>query len=175
MPKIVRQHRDKYRRISQVLDRHSEVLEAAAADLAVLSAPGNKGREADFTAENLLRALIVMSRQGLSFRETVLLIADNGFLQDFVRLRKKPVMDFTTLDKASLAIRPETWKSLNEALGIDAAKAKQIDPDVIRVDTTVIESNVHYPFVPTRRPSRIWKRRWRRWRSRIGCGTSPTR
>ena len=64
MPKIVRQHRDKYRRISQVLDRHPEVLDAAAADLAVLSAPGNKGREGDFTAENLLRALIVMSRRG---------------------------------------------------------------------------------------------------------------
>ena len=145
MPKIVRQHHGEYWRISQVLDRHPEVLEAAAADLTVLSAPGNKGREADFTAENLLRALIVMSRQGLPFRETVLLIADNGFLQDFVRLRKKPVMDFTLLDKAFLAIRPETWKSLNDALGIDAAKAEQIDPDVIRVDTTVIESNVHYP------------------------------
>ena len=44
-----------------------------------------------------------------------------------------------------MAIRPETWKSLNEVLGIDAAKAKQIDPDVIRVDTTVIEANIHYP------------------------------
>jgi IS5 family transposase len=145
MPKIVRQHYDQYRRLGQVLDRHPEVLEAAAADLAALSAPGNKGREGDFTAENLLRALIVMSRQGLTFRETILQIAGNGFLQDFVRLRKKPVMDFSTLDKAFLAIRPETWKSLNDALGIDAAKEKKIDPDVIRVDTTVIESNVHYP------------------------------
>jgi transposase, IS5 family len=145
MPKIVRRHYDKYRRISQVLDKHPEVLAAVAADLATLSAPGNKGREADFTAENLLRALLVMSRQGLTFRETILQIAGNGFLQDFVRLRKKPVMDFTLLDKAFLAIRPETWKSLNDALGIDAAKAKQIEPEVIRVDTTVIESNIHYP------------------------------
>jgi hypothetical protein len=89
MPKIVRQHPDVYRRISQILDRHSEILEAVSADLAVLSAPGNKRREANFTAENLLRALLVMSRQGLTFRETILQIADNGFLQDFVRLRKK--------------------------------------------------------------------------------------
>jgi transposase, IS5 family len=145
LPKVVRQHRDKYRRISQVLDRHPEVLDAAAADLAALSAPGNKGRAGDFTVENLLRALVVMSAEGLPYRETVIFIAGNGFLQDFVRLRKKPVMDFTTLDKAFLAIRPETWKSLNEVLGITAAKEKMIDARVIRTDTTVIESNIHYP------------------------------
>jgi IS5 family transposase len=145
MPKVARDHRDKYRRLSQALDRRPEVLDAVAADLAVLSAPGNKGRKGDYTAENLLRALLVMAVEGLPFRETVIQIAGNPFLQDFVRLLKKPVMDFSTLDKAFLAIRPETWKCLNDALGIDAAKAKKIDPDAIRVDTTVIESNIHYP------------------------------
>ena len=145
MPKVARDHRDKYRRLSQALDRRPEVLDAVAADLATLSAPGNKGRKGDYTAENLLRALLVMAVEGLPFRETVIQIAGNPFLQDFVRLLKKPVMDFSTLDKAFLAIRPETWKCLNDALGIDAAKAKKIDPDVIRVDSTVIESNVHYP------------------------------
>jgi transposase, IS5 family len=145
MPKVVREHRDKYRRLSQALDRRPELLDAVAADLATLSAPGNKGRKGDYTAENLLRALLVMAVEGLPFRETVIQIAGNPFLQDFVRLLKKPVMDFSTLDKAFLAIRQETWKSLNDVLGIDAVKAKQIDPDVIRVDTTVIESNIHYP------------------------------
>jgi IS5 family transposase len=145
LPKVVRQHRDKYRRISQVLDKHPEMLDAVAADLAALSAPGNRGRAGDFTAENLLRALIVMSAEGLPFRETVIFIAGNGFLQDFVRLRKKPVMDFSTLDKAFLAIRAETWKCLNDVLGITAAKEKQIDTRVIRTDTTVVESNIHYP------------------------------
>jgi len=145
MPKVAREHRDKYRRLSQAVDRRPALLDAVAADVAVLSAPGNKGRTADYTAENLLRALLVMAVEGLAFRETIIRIAGNPFLQDFVRLRKKPAMDFTTLDKAFLAIRSETWKSLNDVLGIDAAKAKQIEPDVIRVDTTVIESNVHYP------------------------------
>lgn len=145
MPKVVREHRDKYRRLSQALDRRPELLDAVAADLAVLSTPGNKGRKGDYTAENLLRALLVMAVEGLPYRETVIFIAGNGFLQDFVRLLKKPVMDFTMLDKAFLAIRAETWKSLNDLLGIDAAKRKRIEPDVIRVDTTVIESNIHYP------------------------------
>lgn len=145
LPKVAREHRDKYRRLSQALDRRPEVLVAVAADLAKLSAPGNKGRKGDFTAENLLRALIVMSVEGLPFRETIIQIAGNPFLQDFVRLLKKPAMDFSTLDKAFLAIRPETWKCLNDALGITAAKEEKINPEVIRVDTTVIESNIHYP------------------------------
>ena len=55
--------------------------------------------------------------EGLPFREAVIRIGSDGFLQDFLRMRKKAVMDFTFLDKCFLAIRPETWKRVNELLG----------------------------------------------------------
>jgi IS5 family transposase len=78
-------------------------------------------------------------------RSTIILISESPFLQDFLRLGNRPVMDFTFLDKAFKAIRPETWKRINEALGGYAQEKKRMDPGAIRVDTTVMETTIHYP------------------------------
>jgi IS5 family transposase len=69
----------------------------------------------------------------------------DGFLQDFLRMRKKAVMDFTFLDKCFLAIQPETWRRVNEQLGRYGVAEGAVNPKVIRTDTTVVESNIHYP------------------------------
>jgi len=42
------------------------------------------GRRADFTSENILRALLAHAIEGGSFRDTERLIAESEFLQDFV-------------------------------------------------------------------------------------------
>jgi IS5 family transposase len=122
-----------------------EVLDAVHEDLKKLSSPHRNGRDGDYTTENILPALVVMSVEGLPYRETVILSGGDNFLQDFVRLRKKAVMDFSFLDKCFWAIRPETWRKVNLLLGRNAVAAKTIDPDVIRTDTTVIEANIHWP------------------------------
>ena len=83
--------------------------------------------------------------EGLPFREAVIRIGSDPFLQDFLRMRKKAVMDFTFLDKCFLAIRPETWKRVNELLGRYGVAQEAVNPNVIRTDTTVVESNIHYP------------------------------
>jgi len=59
LPKVVRDYRARYRAISQVLDAKAEILSAVHADLQKLSQGGKKGREGDYTSENILRALVV--------------------------------------------------------------------------------------------------------------------
>ena len=145
LPKVVRQYRDRYRAISQVLDRNPEILAAVHTDLAKLSQGGSKGRKGDFTSENILRALIVMQREGLPLREAVIRIGNEPFLQDFLRMRKKTVMDFSFLDKCFLAVRHETWRRINELLGRYAIAQEMVHPEVIRTDTTVVDTNIHYP------------------------------
>jgi IS5 family transposase len=145
LPKVVRQYRARYRAISQVLDRNPEILDAVHQDLKKLSQGGRNGRKGDFTSENILRALIVQDMEGLPFREAVIRIGGDGFLQDFLRTRKKAVMDFTFLDKCFLVVRPETWKQINELLGRDGVRRGMVNPAVIRTDTTAVESNIHYP------------------------------
>ena len=58
-------------------------LTAVHEDLQKLSEGDSQGREGDFTSENILRALIVQDMEGLPFREAVIRIGGDGFLQDF--------------------------------------------------------------------------------------------
>jgi IS5 family transposase len=143
--KIVDEYREKYKRISEILDADPELLRLAHGDLEALSQGGRRGRRAKFTSENLFRALIVHRVEGETLRKTVVRIAESPFLQDFLRLGNRTPMDFTFLDRAFKAVRPETWKALNRRLATTAAEGGEIDPSAVRVDTTVVETTVHYP------------------------------
>jgi transposase, IS5 family len=145
LPKVVRDYRDRYRAISQVLDDNPKILGAVHGDLQKLSEGDSQGREADYTSENILRALIVQHLEGLPFRDAVIRIGSDPFLQDFLRMRKRPVMDFTFLDRCFLAIEAKTWKKVNELLGQYGVAEEMVHTNVIRTDTTVVESNIHYP------------------------------
>jgi len=145
LPKTVREYRAKYKGVSRILDAHPEILEAVHEDLKKLSRGGGKGRSGDFTSETLLRALVVHAIEGLSLRETVVRIAESEFLQDFLRTRKRAVMDHTFLDRCLQAVRPATWKRVNELLGQQAAQQQRIATATIRTDTTVVETNIHWP------------------------------
>jgi IS5 family transposase len=145
LPKTVRQYREKYKGVSRILDSHPEIVDLVAADMKRLSSGNRRGRGADFSVETILRALVVHAIEGLSLRETVVRIAESDFLQDFLRTRKKAVMDFTFLDKCFQAVRPATWKRVNAALAQAAVKAGTIGSATIRADTTAVETNIHWP------------------------------
>lgn len=145
LPKVVRDYRERYRVISQVLDGNPEILSAIHRDILKLSEGDSRGREGDYTSENIFRALIIQHLEGLPFRETVIRIGSDPFLQDFARMRKRPVMDYSFLDKCFLAIEPKTWKRVNELLGQYGVAEDMVHANVIRADTTVVESNIHHP------------------------------
>jgi IS5 family transposase len=145
LPKVVRDYRARYRAISQVLDDNPEILSAVHKDLLKLSEGDSEGREGDYTSENILRALVVQHLEGLPFREAVIRIGGDPFLQDFLRMRKRAVMDYSFLDKCFLVIRPQTWRRVNELLGQYGIAEEMVSTNVIRTDTTVVESNIHYP------------------------------
>ena len=105
--KIVRQYRDEYKALSEILDKHSEILEMAHRDLAKLSqATSRRGRKADFTSENLFRAVLVMQREGLDYREASVRIAESETLQNFCRLIKKRLRKVRR-DTKTLIVRVE--------------------------------------------------------------------
>ncbi len=143
--KIVVEYQEKYKRLSDRLDQHPDVVTLAHRDLRKLSQGGSKGRKGDYTSENLLRALVVMMVENLPLRKTIAHIGTTPFLQGFVRLGGRSVMDFTFLDKCFHAIEPETWQQINDVLARQAAAEGLIDPSAIRTDTTVVEANIHYP------------------------------
>jgi len=154
LPKTVREFREKYKGVSRILDANPEILKVIHEDLKNISHGGSKagkgkkgvaGRSADFTSETILRTLVVHSIEGGSFRDTEVLIGESEFLQDFVRSRKKAVMEYSFVDRCFQAVRPATWKRINDLLGLRAEEEEKIDPTVIRTDTTVVETNIHWP------------------------------
>ena len=144
--KIVLEYRDEYKTISEILDGQPEILDMAHRDLEQLSkTTSRRGRKADFTSENLFRAILVMQREGLEYREASVRIAESETLQNFCRLLRKQTIDFTLLNKAFGALQPETWEMMNHVLGLRALSEETISIEHLRTDTTVTECNIHWP------------------------------
>jgi transposase, IS5 family len=142
--KIVVQYRAKYNALSGLLDANPRLLSLLHADLKKLSS-SKKGRRSVYSSEQILRALVVMFVEDEDYRGAVVRIANSEFLQHFVRLGIKPVMDFTFLCKAFGVIAEGTWKKINGALSHYARDEGKISAEKLRVDTTAVETNIHYP------------------------------
>ena len=124
---IVRQYRNEYKSLSEILDAHPKILQMVHLDLDRLSkSTSPRGRKAVFTSENLFRAILIMQREGLDYREASVRIAESETLQRFCRLLKKPTIDFTLLNKAFGALQPETWETGNHLLALGALSEQTI-------------------------------------------------
>ncbi len=143
--KVTREYQDRYRAVDQILGATPQLLNVFHRDVSrVLSKPGRK-RQAEFTSDNLLRAILVMEIEGLPYREAVVRIDDSPFLRRFVRVFDNDMMDYSLLCKAYKAVSPESWREMNRLLGGYAIKQEVISGTELRVDTTAYETNVHYP------------------------------
>jgi len=98
-----------------------------------------------YTSENVLRILVCQVLEGESLRGIVVRIDDSECLRRFVRIHDGPMMDFTTLCNLKNTIRPETWEAINRHLARLAVRQERIKGDKLRLDTTAVETNVHYP------------------------------
>jgi IS5 family transposase len=143
---IVRKYRDEYKALNEILDKYPKILELVHRDLEQLSnSTSPRGRKATFTSENLFRAIVVMQREGLDYREASIRIAESETLQRFCRLLKKPTIDYTLLNKAFGVLQPETWEMINHLLALEALSEETLSIDHVRTDTTVTECNIHWP------------------------------
>jgi IS5 family transposase len=83
--------------------------------------------------------------ESLPLRGTEIELSHNVFLQDFIRLGDRKAPSYGLICLALKAVLPQTWEKVNKALTLYAAENRQIDASRLRVDTTVVESNIHYP------------------------------
>ena len=142
--KVVLEYRQKYEALSEVLDANPELLTRAHGDWARLLSTSPEGRSG-YTSEQLLRALLVMFLEGDSYRDVVIRIDTSEFLRHFVRLGWKATMDFTFLSKALGALSAETLATMNQVVATYAVATGQISGEKERLDSTVYETNIHYP------------------------------
>lgn len=143
--KVVNEYRAKYKFISQLLDDNRQLVSLVHQDVAKMLSQSKRGRKSEYTSEQILRSLLVMFIEQDSYRQVIIRIENSEFLRGFVGLGIKPMMDYSFLNKAFGILGDKTWQTMNQVLAQYAKQQEKISSEKLRLDTTVYETNIHYP------------------------------
>jgi len=143
--KVVREYQEKYGKIAEILEANPRLVALAHQDWSRGLSQSRKGRASDFTSEQMFRVLVVMFVEGDSYRDVVVRIDLSEFLRQFVGLGIRPMMDFSLVSKAHGALSEKTWERINGELKRYAKQEEKISGEKLRLDSTVRETNIHYP------------------------------
>ena len=96
-------------------------------------------------AEVVLRLLILKHVRNWSYETLEREVRANLVYRAFTRIGDEKVPDAKTLGRLGQAIGPEVIRDLHERLVKLAQERRVIRGRKLRVDTTVVETNIHYP------------------------------
>lgn len=129
--------------MSDWLDQNVDLLDWVAADVKQrnVEKTGRKG----LTIESVLRCAILKQYRQLSYDDLVFCLMDSTSCQTFARLSLAWTPKKSTLQSGISAISDVTWEQINQRLLNSADKAKKERGQMLRIDSTVIESPIHAP------------------------------
>jgi IS5 family transposase len=129
--------------ISHILDENRTVLDLIYQDL-VPYRRSDTGRPG-LSAEQVLRCVILKQYRELTYEELAFHLEDSESFRTFSRLQEGQYPSESTLQENIKAVSAETWEAINQVL-IQYAAAKKLEKGrKIRLDSTVVESNIHHP------------------------------
>src|SRR3954454_4565273 len=105
---------------------------------------GSRGRPST-PVEVILRMLVVMRLYGWSYEEAEYFVNDSLVLRQFCRVYLEKVPDDTTLIRWANTIGPQTLEALNDRVVQLARSLRVTRGRKLRVDTTAVETNIHFP------------------------------
>ena len=95
--------------------------------------------------EVILRMLVVMRLYGWSYAQAEYFVNDSLVLRQFCRVYLQKVPDDTVLIRWASTIGPETLQALNDRVLRLARSLKVTRGRKLRVDTTAVETDIHFP------------------------------
>ncbi len=130
-------------KISEILDCNNSIYQLALQDLG--RADNNAGANG-MTAEQVIRAAIIKQMEGCSYRQLAFHLADSRSYSRFCRIGIGRSFKKSALQRGIKAISDTTWEQINRVL-IGYAREEAIEKGrKVRVDCTVVESNIHAPY-----------------------------
>ena len=143
-PGIEHRHAVELEAIDRILRHHPGMTRLVLQDLE-RGISANAGREG-MTAEQVLRVAIIKQLNGFSYEELSFRLPDSRTYRSFCGFGcLEPTPSRSTLQRNIKRIREETWEALNRIVLGHAEQAGVEDGRKVRVDATVVESNVHPP------------------------------
>lgn len=132
------------RAISEFLDQHLTLIEQVRRDLERGLKNARTGRNG-IAPSQALRSLVLMRYKNWDYRELQERINDGFTLRSFTGFDSQPVPKHDAFHRAFTRITPETLRDINQLVVQAAVQLGLEDGKTLRVDTTVVESNIHYP------------------------------
>lgn len=98
-----------------------------------------------FSAEIVLRLLILKHLRNWSYQVLEREVRANLVYRDFTRVGSEKVPDAKTMGRWGIALGPAMIQQIHERIVQIAQARKVVQGRKMRLDTTVVESNIHYP------------------------------
>jgi transposase, IS5 family len=130
--------------LADFLDAHAELVTLVHADLVRGLKRPRTGREG-VTAPQVLRAFVLQRVKHWDLRELRERIADGYTLRIFTTFDSQPVPKHDAFHRAFTRLTPATLRALNDAVVQAAVGLGLEDGTHLRVDTTVVETDIHFP------------------------------
>jgi len=130
--------------IAAFLDTHASLVDGVRRDLERGLKNPATGRHG-VTAPQVLRSLILMRVKNWDYRELRERIADGYTLRSFTQFQSQPVPKHDAFNRAFNRLTPDTLHAVNAAVVQAAVDLGLEDGTKLRVDTTVVETDIHHP------------------------------
>src|SRR5438094_1385474 len=130
--------------ISDFLDDQRDMVERVRRDLVRgLKKPGS-GRSG-LTPRQILRSLVLMRLKNWDYRELRERIADGLTLRQFTDFYCAAVPKHDAFQRGFIQLTPQTLKAVNDLVVRAAVELGLEDGAKLRVDSTVVQSDIHHP------------------------------
>jgi transposase, IS5 family len=130
--------------ISDFLDQQAEMIEKVRRDLERGLKKPQTGRSG-LTPPQVLRSLVLMRVKNWDYRELRERINDGYTLRRFTDFLSQRVPQHYAFNRAFNRLTPETLRTINEWVLQAAVGLGLEDGRKLRVDTTVVETDIHHP------------------------------
>jgi IS5 family transposase len=150
-------HSRELRAMSRILDEHPEMAKWVHDDLV-----GRKGRKISsrrgregMSGDQVLRVIVVKQLGGFSYHELAFHLADSISYRAFCRFDVgRPIPHKKTLQRNVKKVGALTLERINVVLIEHAINDEIEDGNKLRIDCTVVETNIHEPILTLRWPNR---------------------
>lgn len=131
-------------RLSAQVDSHPKVLALIEKDLLTPQAKptGRKG----MSVESIFRCMLLKQITGVSYKMLAFHLADSQSYRAFARLDRDCHPGKSALSSNIRRLIPETLEAVFKQLAVEAFDNGHVDADVLRMDSTVVQSHISAPM-----------------------------
>jgi len=137
------EHGVQLKALSELLDEHPDILDIVARDLCP-ERRSNTGAQG-LSVENVLRCLILKQVLQVSYSRLSFHLADSATYRSFARLAPQRYPSRSALQSTIRQVSAESMELINQSLMSEWLSDGSVDFNTLRIDSTVVESNIAPP------------------------------